>query len=81
MSTRLNSLSKLLTAAGIKNTAVPSTEPDLTDDSIHVTETVHLQVGSGYLNVTVELPNGSFKFIPANSKTVVACVKAALAKR
>lgn len=78
MTSRLIRISKVLMAAGIPNTAEPSTDPEVVDDEIKVSETVAVSIGNGYMNVTVEMPDGCYRFIPANAKTVATIVKRAL---
>ena len=72
ISPKLARISRMLTAANIANLSESADQPDLEDDEIIITPEVHVQVGTGYLAVVRELPDGRFEYTDTTERMLVA---------
>lgn len=84
--TYIKALIGTLQVAGFRQTKfVPSDEPQLSDDSIQVTDHVHIQLNGDMAEVGVEMKAGHFKFYgptsPRNYTMLIAHVRLAIADR
>lgn len=75
MAAKLARISKLLRDASIAHLVEPSQELDVVDDEITISPTVSLQVGAGYMNVTVDCGEEGFELIPVTEQSLVARLK------
>jgi hypothetical protein len=68
-----------LEKAGIKTARVIQSVDDCEDDMIEVNDSVHVQVGDGYLAMYIKRNEESYCVYSATSKNIVEKVKWALA--
>lgn len=72
MASLLKTLSRILTQHKVAHKIIESSDPELEDDEIYLTETKHIQVGSNYANL-VEQDGETFNFteLPIQNRTIV----------